>query len=377
MVDINQTQIYDCNMENIDEILFDAPTPIAWLDMKMNFINANKKFLELLNLKPATKLKGKTFADYFLDFEILSQMDRFIKSEDSKLELQQNILIDRKILHYNFIVKKIFTPTMVIAIYAEDKTALVESTQQLENLQASTISSSRMAVLGEMASGIAHEINNPLSVIAGLTDHLIRTLEIDSIPKIEMAPKLFKIKQTTERICKIVKGLKSQARDGSLDPFQSNTVRDLVNDSLALCVDTLKFHEINLIIEDIDPAIELECRGTQISQVILNLVSNAKDAIKDQNAKRWIKVGARDIGNFIEFSLTDSGSGISPDIRQKILQPFFTTKPVGEGTGLGLSITKNIIDSHSGILQIAEDAANTTFIFSIPKRLSTLLPIEV
>jgi C4-dicarboxylate-specific signal transduction histidine kinase len=184
----------------------------------------------------------------------------------------------------------------VIAIYAEDQTALKECTEILETLKTSTIRSSRMAIMGEMASGIAHEINNPLSIIDGLTEYLVRSLETDSIAKIDMLPKLNRIKQTTERICKIVKGLKSQARDGAQDPFQSNLVSDLVNDSLALCVDTLKSHEINLIVDEIDPYIELECRGTQISQVILNLISNAKDAIKDQQEKRWIKVGAKEVG---------------------------------------------------------------------------------
>jgi signal transduction histidine kinase len=148
-----------------------------------------------------------------------------------------------------------------------------------------------------------------------------------------------------------------------------NIVKDLINDSLAYCIDNLKFHNINLIIEDIPADIHLECRAIQISQVLLNLINNARDAIKEQSEEKWIKIGVQEIDNVVEFSLTDSGKGIPPEIRHKILEPFYTTKPNGEGTGLGLSISKNIIESHSGILQIAENTENTKIIFSIPKRI--------
>lgn len=364
-------------MINVEQILLDAPTPIAWIDSKMKFINANKAFLQTLNLKTERDLKGKDFSVYFESMEILSLVERFIKFDDESIEYDQKIVVGRKIRNFKITLKKIYTPSLLIALYADDQSSLIEKQQEIDALKASTISSSRMAILGEMTSGLAHEINNPLTVINGLVDQLIRALPEDARqPKGENS-KIIKIKQMTDRVQKIVKGIKSHARDGGDDPFHSNLVKDLVSDSLELCADNLKTHEIKLIIDDIDPNITLDCRGTQISQVLLNLISNAKDAIKNQEADRWIKVSARDTGGFIEFALTDSGKGISPEIREKILQPFFTTKAVGEGTGLGLSITKNIIESHSGIFQIAEDTQNTTFIFSIPKGLSVNVPTEV
>jgi C4-dicarboxylate-specific signal transduction histidine kinase len=238
-------------------------------------------------------------------------------------------------------------------------------------LKASTIATSRLALLGEMTAGIAHEINNSLSIISGLTNQMLRSVSNNSVQIDDLKIKLDKMKATASRIEKIIKGIKNQSRNGETDPFLSTVVRDLINDSVSVCADTLKTHEIKIIVDDIDPIIELDCRGTQISQVILNLISNSKDAIKHQTDSRWIRIGAKDNGKFIEFCLSDSGNGIAPEVREKMLQPFFTTKAVGEGTGLGLSITKNIIESHSGILTIAENTPNTTFIFSIPKGLST------
>ena len=294
------------------------------------------------------------------------------------LSFDQDLLIGRKIHNYKITLKKIYTPTLIIiAIYANDQSVLHEKQQEIEALKSASVAAARMAIVGEMTAGIAHEINNPLAVISGLTEQIMRNLPVEVQAEYGVDTKIIKIKQMTDRVHKIVKGLKTQARDGVADPFESNLVKDLINDSIALCTDNLKNLNIKLICDDIDPDIQLDCRGTQITQVILNLISNAKDAIKQQDEDRWIKVSARDTGNFIEFSLTDSGNGISPEIREKILQPFFTTKAVGEGTGLGLSITKNIIEAHCGIFHIAENTPNTTFVFSIPKGLSIQAPTEV
>lgn len=364
-------------MINIEQILLAAPSPLAWIDSKMNFVSANSKFIEILNLKSANDLAGKAFSAFFESIEILSLVERFINDEDESIGYNQNILIGRKIHNFKITLKKIHAPSLLIVLYADDQTSLVEKQQELDALKTATISASRMAILGEMTSGIAHEINNPLTVISGLADQIVRSISEEALEPRDVNTKISKIKQMTERVQKIVKGIKSHARDGGADPFHSNLVRDLINESLSLCVDNLKAHDIKIILDDVDPGIVLDCRGTQISQVILNLISNAKDAIKNQAEDRWIKVSARDTGNFIEFSLTDSGNGISPEIREKILQPFFTTKAVGEGTGLGLTITKNIIESHCGIFQIAEGTQNTTFVFSIPKGLATQAPTEV
>jgi C4-dicarboxylate-specific signal transduction histidine kinase len=364
-------------MLNLEDILLDAPTPIAWIDAKMDFIGANNKFIQILNLKSSKNLKGKSFSEFFESMEKISFVERFIKFDEHNITYDQDILIGRKIYNYKITLKKFYSPNLIIAMYAEDQTILNEKQQELDVLKSSTIAAARMAVIGEMTSGIAHEINNPLSVISGLADQIIRNIPEEEQKKHGVNTKIIKIKQMTERVHKIVKGLKTQARDGDADPFESNFVKELINDSISLCTDNLKSLDINLICDDIDPRIKLDCRGTQISQVILNLISNARDAVKHQAKDRWIKVSAKDTGNFIQFTMSDSGNGIPSDIREKILQPFFTTKAVGEGTGLGLSITKNIIESHCGIFCIDENTKNTTFVFSIPKGLSTQMPTEV
>jgi signal transduction histidine kinase len=111
---------------------------------------------------------------------------------------------------------------------------------------------------------------------------------------------------------------------------------------------------------------DLDCREVQLSQVILNLLNNAFDAISELPNK-WVHLESRMNEGIIEIRVIDSGSGIPEELREKILQPFFTTKEVGQGTGLGLSISKGIIESHGGTLSIDIKSQNTCFVIQIPQ----------
>ena len=112
---------------------------------------------------------------------------------------------------------------------------------------------------------------------------------------------------------------------------------------------------------------EIFCRDTQISQVLLNLLNNSFDAIAG-DPEAWVELSVYQKNEYIEISIVDSGKGISPEIQQKIMHPFFTTKEIGKGTGLGLSISKEIVKSHGGKFFVELDSANTKFVIQIPIR---------
>ena len=103
-----------------------------------------------------------------------------------------------------------------------------------------------------------------------------------------------------------------------------------------------------------------------MSQVLLNLLFNARDAVRDLKDK-WVRLEVMNLSDFVEFSVTDSGTGISNAVRERIMQPFFTTKDVGQGTGLGLSISRGIVEAHGGRLYYDEKSQHTRFVFVIPK----------
>ena len=241
-----------------------------------------------------------------------------------------------------------------------------QRTAELKEAQMSLVQSSRLTALGEMAAGLAHEINNPLAAISGKVRAITRSLKAitGGVPE-EVASDLAKIDATTERIEKIIHGLRALSRDGTADPYERVKLNLILDDALNLCANRLKSRGIRLDVEPIDSDIEIECRPTQLGQVLLNLLNNAGDAIEKLETK-WIKVSAKTTGTHVVLSISDSGLGIPESIRSKLMEPFFTTKEVGKGTGLGLSISKKIVESHGGTLQIDAASPNTCFVVSLP-----------
>jgi C4-dicarboxylate-specific signal transduction histidine kinase len=136
---------------------------------------------------------------------------------------------------------------------------------------------------------------------------------------------------------------------------------------VSFCLSRFKNHGTELLIDEIPENLSIECQSTQISQVLLNLLNNAFDAVQGLDSKS-VRITIRDLGDRAEIRVADSGPGIPPEIAKKILEPFFTTKEVGKGTGLGLSISLGIVKSHAGTLILDSTKSHTEFVVTLPKR---------
>lgn len=251
------------------------------------------------------------------------------------------------------------------AMLAEKMTEELRANEELVRKQQVKLAlSSKMSSLGEMAGGIAHEINNPLTIINSKALVITKLLEKDKpdLPKIES--ELKKIEDTTDRIAKIIRGLSAFARNTEGDPMEPAMVSKIIQDTLELCRERFKNHHIELKVNIVDDAI-IDCRPHQISQVVLNLLNNAHDAVLNLPEK-WINVEVARNNAWVMIKITDSGSGIDPTIIDKIMEPFFTTKEVGKGTGLGLSISKGIIEDHRGQLRYENFKNHTQFVIQLP-----------
>jgi C4-dicarboxylate-specific signal transduction histidine kinase len=164
----------------------------------------------------------------------------------------------------------------------------------------------------------------------------------------------------------IVSVLKDFSRDAANDAYQATKIMNLIEETLDLCHSRLMSRDVRIIIAPFPREWSIECRRSQISQVLLNLLNNSYDAVTEHE-ERWIRIDAIEVGNAFEISVTDSGAGIPPEIAKRILTPFFTTKPMGKGTGLGLSISSNIMTDHGGSLALDSNSPNTRFVLTLPK----------
>jgi signal transduction histidine kinase/integral membrane sensor domain MASE1 len=235
-----------------------------------------------------------------------------------------------------------------------------QRTRELEISKVQLINSSKMASLGEMASGMAHEINNPLAIIQGKVKVISMMLEDLQISQPGIFTEIHKIKLTTDRIDKIVKGLRNFSRASNNDPFEPVPLQKLLDETLDLCSEKFKAHGIDLKIKTI-PQVSIMCRPSQISQVFINLLNNSSDAIEELKEK-WIEIDFKLENNKVCIFFTDSGTGISEEIATRIMEPFFTTKEVRKGTGLGLSIAKSIVETHHGSLSLDHQHPHTRFV---------------
>ncbi len=234
----------------------------------------------------------------------------------------------------------------------------------IKDQQARMISSAKLSSLGEMASGIAHEINNPLAIIKGKAYQILKKLEAQDVDVDFLIKEVSKIEHNSLRIVKIIKGLRTFSRHGEGDPFQVVPFKTILDDVLELCHERFKYQGVELLTSGA-LEVNIRCQETQFAQVILNLVNNAHDAVVNMKSP-WVHIDVTEYNDSIRINVTDSGGGISEEVAQKIMQPFFTTKEVGMGTGLGLSISKGIVEMHGGKLFLDKNCPNTRFVIEVP-----------
>jgi PAS domain S-box-containing protein len=238
---------------------------------------------------------------------------------------------------------------------------------QIEANREQLITSARLSALGMMAGNIAHEINNPVGIIHALASNLIEMVEQEeAVPPEVVARSGRRIRETAERISGIVKSLLQISREGSSDRFHTTRVGKILDETLEICRARFRAHEVRLIVPSHPPEFSIACREAQIAQVLLNLLQNALDAVVERTGERWVRLDIGQKEDFVVISVTDSGTGIPPELRSRIMEPFFTTKPVGKGTGLGLSLSKTIAEEHGGSLEFSEDQGRTRFSLLLP-----------
>ncbi|MAZ47591.1 MAG: hypothetical protein CME65_03460 [Halobacteriovoraceae bacterium] len=245
-----------------------------------------------------------------------------------------------------------------------DVTDDIEAQKELEEERKRNEFSAQLAAVGEMSAGIAHEINNPLTVVIGKLSIMKRSTHDEE----KMNRFIGDIERSALRIAKIVKGLHYLSQKSRSDEHSVVELGEMLNYTFEFCREALKSKDIDISLQKDSERLFIRCDEVKISQVFLNLINNARDAITDSNAEeKWIKLVINKEGRYVRIDVMDSGPGIPEEIRDKILEPFFTTKDIGKGTGLGLSIVARFLIEHDGTLEIIEnDYLGKSFRVTLP-----------
>ena len=274
---------------------------------------------------------------------------------------------------------------------------LTELNEKLSRAQAQLLQSEKLASIGQLAAGVAHEINNPISFVFSnfgtlqtyITD-LLRVIlsyeqaerfiaDADALRRIaslreqvdldfvvsDVRVLMAESREGIERVRKIVADLKDFSRVDTHQDWQWSNLHDGIDSTLNIVNNELKYKAD--VIKEYGDIPDVECLPTQINQVIMNLVVNGAQAIQGPRGRITIRTGTD--GDHVWIEIADTGCGIPPAIRSRIFDPFFTTKPVGTGTGLGLSLSYGIIQKHGGRIEVeSEEGVGTAFRIHLPVR---------
>ncbi len=290
-----------------------------------------------------------------------------IKSSDVLNQVRQ-IRKDGNTIYVNIRISK--------AVYLGKKALLITTGDITERLMAEQllIQASKMATLGEMATGVAHELNQPLSVIKTASSFMKKKIQKGEAIKDEILQTLSQeIDSHVDRASKIINHMREFGRKSDVKKEKVN-VNVSLKQALEIFSQQLKLRQIE-VVEDLEedlPAIMAD--SNRLEQVFINLLINARDAIEERWEKSDSRVGDKKIflktrheNGMIIIEVKDTGTGVSKNILDKIYEPFFTTKEVGKGTGMGLSISYGIVQDYDGTIKVeTEEGVGSNFIIKFP-----------
>ncbi|MBP5947441.1 MULTISPECIES: ATP-binding protein [unclassified Pseudomonas] len=386
-----------------------CPYALAFVDMRMpDGWDGAKTIEHLWQQDPQLQVVVCTaYSDYSWD-ELLDRLqahDRLLilKKPFDNIEVQQmaNTLLtkwqmtERASLQMHHLEHLVDQRT---AQFKQASVALQREIDERKQLESQLVQSEKLASLGQMAAGVAHEINNPIGFISsnlgsldGYFQQLLSMLDTyqaagQTLPP-EPAAQLQKLREELEldflledipvlireskegigRVSQIVKDLKDFSRVDTQQQWQWANLQQGIESTLNIVASELKYKAD--VVKEYQNLPDIECLPSQINQVIMNLVVNAVQAMGPERGVITLRTGLQGETAWIEVA--DNGSGIAPETLQKIFDPFFTTKPVGQGTGLGLSLSYGIVKKHGGDISVrSELGAGTTFRVLLPLRQS-------
>ncbi len=237
--------------------------------------------------------------------------------------------------------------------------------QELREKQEQLVQAGKLATLGELTTGVAHELNNPLNNIALFIGNAVDLLELSGTPNTAALRELSQAMQQVRKATEIISHLRTfgRAAPTAREPI---ALRDVIERAVSLMSEQFRLRQISVSVDLGSTEPLVMGSPIQLEQVFINLLSNARDAVAESPHKA-VRIRGAVAPTMLEITVADTGPGIPPGLERRIFDPFFTTKEVGKGTGLGLSITYGIVKDHGGTITVVSGAGEgATFLIQLP-----------
>lgn len=352
--------------------------PILIIDPESRTVAYCNEYFEELTGKTVDQVKGDEIYNLFVSqnrkkidaiMSLANSDKNFVRISEKDLEIKRRS--GRK-SPVNVFCKAVQLPKAKVLVFSLiDLSEVKEKQQEREFLINQNLRSAKLADLGRLAQGIAHELNNPLSVIVGnleiLNNHAKAKLDFTSEP---VQKSIASMSRNSKRMTSIVKKLLNFYKTEDVhfkEVSSSEIIREIINENEHF----LNFNKISLFVDLAD--VKIVCDRLYIKQVLSNLMKNAITAIENQKTSRLISIKVEEVVGEYVFSVNNNGSPMSEEIKNKIFTPFFTTKDVGEGVGLSLYLSEKIMKVHHGSISFESNyKSGTTFFLHFPKNNANL-----
>jgi len=353
--------------ENYHAIFNNISNPVFVVDIQtFEILDCNIKAVEVYGYSKEILL-NKLFHEFFTKEE-KTELIKKMQSNQEINKVKHLAKNNRPIYVDMWVSPSKYSDQKVLLVIINDITKRLKTEQHL-------IHASKMATLGEMSTGIAHELNQPLSVIKSASSFCMKKVRKNERIKKETFNKLiFKIDSNVDRAEKTIHHMRQFARKSKIKLVRTN-VNNVLQRTFEMFNQQLKIHGIDVVWDRNEALPEILADPDRLEQVFINLVINAKDAIEEKWKKAGTRPGdndsiaiiTRSMDDTVFIEIHDTGIGIPKEAADKLFEPFFTTKEVGRGTGLGLSISYGIVKESSGVIQVEpKKGGGTVFSISFP-----------
>lgn len=347
-----------------------SPFGFAFCDMDGNLLDVNEKYEEITGYS-LEELKSLSYwditpkkyeADEAKQIESLTNTGSYGPYRKEYKTKDGNLIP----VELNGFIVKNYNGMDGIWSIVEDITEKLSQEKELSQQKQLASHNAKLASIGELAAGVGHEINNPLAIVKGYVTTIQKKMAKDGFKPSDVEKYISKILVATERIAKIVQGLRTFSRSDSTEVSNFSPI-DAVKESFNMVQEIYKQDGIHVeLTESFDSDCVVNGNRGKFQQILMNLISNARDATTNNNDRHITMNIIQKKSNLI-LEVKDNGCGIPDEIKEKIFDPFFTTKDVNKGTGIGLSLVHNFIEEMTGKLEVdSVQGEGTTFRIILP-----------